>query len=675
MQNHFPTKSRKKCRGYGTFVLVATISLVMLTLLTLNLINSLKSMDMQKTAQVKQDYTQRENAILNALIHIVPNKAIGAMQRDSSNSSDTFTWETIFDEALDLANAEQAVDPQLLTSLDITSAISANTGDATISDIDALVSRPSDSPLSGDSIVNGGNFWETTMLFDSDFYSHIPAPLTLSTQNNAKKDRTYPIISFDKTHVPNDDGSLDPVYHKGLGVSADLYPLYNQLTYPDVKFGYKRPGDLFVGKRNWWVFSLTFGKDEAELTGVPPVTRNYLLSIYEIPSQLPLSSTNTMTVGEYEDGTSWDDVSITGSLYSHRLKTEGDVVVDSGALSARDWVEVSSQTTVDGNTLDNSFDALGTRETLSAAGANDFYGASVAGNVGKVAFIPINRGNNFLWPGGNDSNCISPTGWQYYSRGANQCTMRIEMRRMNSSSDQTPEQVRFHYKDSNGTTTRRVTYTRGSNWPTEFESGGDRFPFQTEIMANSRMALVYYPDRMPDFLDDLGNAADVSVNNSIVIYPNTGRATVEAPSIPAEDDDLVVSLKGCKDLTDYTNGFSLLTRYRLYIADSFNATSTTPPANSGLPVGDEYFPPASLFSPEKRFGDSPLAEQTVKITGQLSSLKTSNNNEYHPLELQMADDSAVTSERIQADLVDLTSPAELPPIHMMNWLVTIEPIR
>lgn len=675
MHRSLSSPSRPACGGYATFAMVATIALAMLTLLTLNMAGSIKSMEVQKTAQMKQDYSQREDAILNSLLHIVPNKAIGAMKRHSVNNPENFTWESIFDEALDLANAEQAVSPQLLNSLDLGEAISANTGDSTLGNIGTLVSRTSRSPLAGDAIVNGGNWWEYWMLFDNRLHHQLPAPLMTPSSTIATLDRTYPLITEDKKYVYNYQ-AYNQIYHKGVQLSSDVYPLYNQLVYPNIKFGFKRPGDLFVAKRNWWVFSLTFGQNDTATTGVPPVTRDYLLSIYEVPSQLPISSSTTVQVGSFDNGTAWGNVSIDGSVYGRRLNTDGDVAISGGALAARESVTVSSNTLVDGVKIENDFDDLGARESRSAEEGSSFYGASVSGNTGKVAFIPINRGNVFLWPGwdGPTNERISPTGWNYYSRGASQCTMRIEVREMASTTDQIPTQVRFRYRNTGGADQWR-TYTRGDNWPTEFEAGGTLFPFQTTQLENNRYAIAYYPDRMEAFLNSLGNASPLSVNHSICIYPNTGRPTVNVPSIPAADSDTAVVLRGCKDLTNYPNGFSLVTRYRLYISESFNTVATTPPPQSGLPANAEFYPPASLFAPEKRFGETLLGDQPVSIKGQLSSLRTTANYEFNPLDIQAGDDSDVGASRINADLVDLRSPAELPPIHMMNWLVTIEPIR
>ena len=100
-----------------------------------------------------------------------------------------------------------------------------------------------------------------------------------------------------------------------------------------------------------------------------------------------------------------------------------------------------------------------------------------------------------------------------------------------------------------------------------------------------------------------------------------------------------------------------------------------PPANAGLPAGAEFYPPLSLFAPEKRFGDVLNFEGTVNIAGQLSSLQTDEDETVNLLDIQNAAGGAISSNSIRADLKSLRSPAELPPVHQINWLVTIEEIQ
>jgi len=661
-----PGASREN--GYATLAVVSAVSLIIISMLTFSLLGNINNFDVQARAQVKQDYTQKEDAILSALLQIVPNKAIGAMQRNSADSPDDYSWEAIFEEALALANAEQAAEPQLLNSLDLSDAISANTGDTTLDDVFDVVEAPVRTYAGGDNLVNGGNWWEFYMLGNARVGPHVPAPLRVDF-SEYRLDMRYPIISYEKTYVH--------WYTKGLSLSPNRYPLYNLIQYPDVEFGYKKPGELFVAKRNWWVFTLKFGAQDQQSSGVPVVKKDYVISIYEIPSQLPLASNTRMQVGRFADGTNWSNVDLAGGIYANEVETQGSVSISDGSISARESVDVNGATTVDGEAINANFNDMGQKEARALQSDSDYYAASVSGNVGTVAFIPINRGTEFLEreSDGPSSQRISPTGWNDYSRGANQAAMRLEIREMLDEDTQIPTSIRLHYEDQNGND-RSEDYTRGDNWPAPQQPGGDEFPFQTDELENLRNALIVYLDRLPEFVDDeLPDAADIDTNHSLYIYPNASQPTVSEPSIPSEDDDLAISLRQGKDMTPYTSGFSLVSNLRVYIAETLNSVSTSPPPHSGIDADEEYYPPLSIFAPEKRFGESLVVDHPVSLRGQLSSLKSGSGDTFNPLELKGADDDRVDADRLSADLVNLRSPADLPPIHQMNWLVTIEEIH
>lgn len=669
-------RSRNSLRhgGYATILIVSSMALLMLAMLGYSIISSLRTYDAGSRSQVKQDFSQKENAILSSLIQIVPNKAIGAMKQGSANNSNNFTWERIFDEALAVANAEQSVGAELINSLSLGNAISANPGDTEYTSMTDLVKAPVQSYAGGTNFVNGGNWWEFYMLGDSKIGPRVPAALQLS-YDDYLLDKQYPIISTTKTHVD--------WYTKGLGLSPNAYPLYNLIQYPDVKFAYKRPGEYFVAKRNWWVFSLEFGSHNQARTGIPPVRKDYVLSIYEIPSQSPLTASALLKVGKFADGSSWQNISLDGAVVADQLQTEGSLVVSNGGLSARRSLSMSGQATVDGTVVESNFDALGAREAraVNSAGGNtvsdsDYYEASLGGNVGKVAFLPINVGSNALLnlSDGNRSERISPTGWNEYTMAGNQAQMSLEIRAVNSASEQMPRQIRLRYRNTSNSIVT-VTYTRGSNWPTETQSGGSTFPFQSDELDTTRNALIIHLDRLPAFINGLSGSGGMSKNNSLYIFPRTGSSTVKIPSIPSIESDMAVSLRGGRDLSAYTDGFSIVSRYRVYIADTLNNVPVTPPANSGLPAGHVYYPPLSIFAPEKRFGESLTFSQPISLKGQLHSLKTGSGDTVNPLDLMSGNDEVLTPGKITAELSALKSPAELAPIHLMNWLVTVEEIQ
>jgi hypothetical protein len=657
---------------------VSSTSFIMLMMVAYNFSGSLRNSGLQSRAQVKQDYAQKEDAILNALIHIVPNKAIGAMRQGSASSATNFTWDTIFREALTAANAEQSVSTTLLNSINLGSAIRANSGDTTFSSAAQFAQAPSGTPDGTSNRVNGGNLLETLMLANARIAPKLPAALSLS-YNDYLLDKQYPIISLDKVYTTS---SI-----KGLALSPTNHPRYNLIQYPDVKFGYKKPGENFVAKRNWWVFSLNFGSHNQARTGIPAVRKDYVLSIYEIPSQVPLSASSLLQVGKFANGTAWQSVSIDGAIVADRLETQGSVNVTNGSVSARRGLNLSSQTTVNGEALNRNFHALGVRESIAAKSKSsnhsknlkkdsNFYEASVGGNVGKVAFIPINRGNNTLLDtsDGTRSERLSPTGWNFYSQAAPKAGMSIEIRRMSSSTSQLPTTIRFRYRNStNGIVS--VDYVRGTNWPTEAQAGGNTFPFQTGVLNNGRNALIVNLNRLPAFINGLSGTGGMALNHSLHIFPTTGESTVLTPSIPAAAADMVVSLRGGNDLRAYTAGFSLVCRYRVYIASTLNDVQATVPTNSGLPSSHRFFPPLSIFAPEKRFGESSTITYPVELSGQINSLKTGGTDTVNPLEVVNGNETKASANSVRANLSALKSPAELPPIFLMNWLITIEEVH
>ncbi len=646
--------------GYIGTALVVAFALITLGSLMFVFRQNLRAHDAEVRSQIEVDYSQKEDAIIRALVAIVPNKAIGAMQQGSSLNQAEYSWETIFEEAIDLAGVEDSVDASVLTALNLDGHISANTGDRQILSSDEIVS-----PAVGTTgFVNAGNRRDTALMFDTSIGGKIPTPLT-STNSIFLLDQTYPVITTNKTY--------DSGWTAGLSASLPDYELYNLIEYPDIRFGFAKPGENFVAKRNWWVFSLTFGGQTTGDVTIPAVKKTYVLSIYEVPTQLPLSAGNYMNVGSHADGSAWTNITIDGGVFANELETDGNVNLNSGLFSGRQRLSIGAGTTVAGQAINGNIDDLGVRETFQANSDTDFYEASLASNAGRVAIVPLNRGNEYFELNGDGSNSerISPTGWNDYTLGAEQCAMRIRVERMVGSSTQMPTRVRFYYYSGGSRVNRR--YTRDWNWPRENEPGGDAFPFQTDYLEVGRNALIFLPERLPAFLASIGGD-DVTVNNSVYIYPDSTRTTVNAPNIPSTSDDMAVAIRECEDLSPFTEGLSIVSMSRFYFGESFNQVPITAPSGAGLPSGYEFYPPTSIFAPEKRYGTGAY-DQRIVFEGQMSSLKEQSADAFRPMDLKDGYDDLVDAGQISAELKRLISPAELPPVFMMNWLVTVEEIQ
>jgi hypothetical protein len=201
------------------------------------------------------------------------------------------------------------------------------------------------------------------------------------------------------------------------------------------------------------------------------------------------------------------------------------------------------------------------------------------------------------------------------------------------------------------------------------------YPFELDRLHGSKPVVVVYPERFPKFLELIG-ADDVSVNHSLSVnVAYTGDVLLKKPTIPCTDIDYGLLLKECGDLSPFSVGFSLVTNLRLYIADDFNTTTVAPPLDSGIPA--PYFPPCSLFAPEKRYGGETNPFR-LKITGQMGSLAGdggADGQSVHLLDMVNASETDVAHDKVEVNLAPITHPAALPPVTMMNWLVVVEERR
>jgi hypothetical protein len=563
-----------------------------------------------------------------------------------------------------------------------------------------------------------------------------PPPLTTSNLTTIALDPVYPIISNDKKYGTLAQTYLSSATLNGNGTAAyglpvTSYSSFNILKYPDINFGYARPGDPFVAKRNWWAFSMDMAGHDADKTFVARPRRDFVLSIYEIPSQLAISADSFMALGHFESGEAWQNVTIDGGVFAGKALVEGQTALP--ALASRRGMSLSSDSSIGGQSFNASPFKPGTREAYQVTNG-EFFPVSLASESGRVAFIPINRGAVFFdrFSHGTESTTLSPTTWNNYSIGALQCAMRLDITQVVSSTNPQPTMLRFSYLkngsrqtyseplvtginsslppgyvkvcDENqtynfGTSVVDVAY--GLNGKFYFQKNvtgaitfnnarfGDPIvgtfkagyfrpsaPYDVKNLPSGKICIAVYPQRFQAFLNLI--AADgPAVNNSVVVNVDyttaTGSILLTKPAIPCTDNDYGVILQECANLTSFTKGFSLVTNLRTYIGDDFNIVATTPP--TGYTPPGLYYPPVSLFAPERRYGVEvdPFA---VDVKGQIGSLASETSaNPVRPMDSKTVSGTALAANRIQVNLRPISHPAELPPITMMNWLLVLEERR
>jgi hypothetical protein len=630
--------------GYISILSVITLASIMLLMLTASFRHTIRNQEAQKKTQIRVDYTNREQAFLRAVLTEVPNSAIRNMMANSNSAGNEVPsrWQWIFERALAKANSEQALPEEQARVLGISGqSISGNTGNGSRGDLQNTINSIKSQPSLNSFYVNAGTN-NTSDLLGRNY----PESLRVSDGAVEKMDRDRPIISMTKTYPEGNQFRIVP--------------------YPDVHFGYVAQSDNFVAKRNWWAFSLGSGEASKASTGVTTVRKNFILSIYEVPSQLAVGSAGNTILGKHGDGSDWGDIRISGGVFASRALTQGNVRLD--RLAARRGISMADESSVGGVALDAFTGDLLSREQYESENAA-FYPISSSSDSGLVAFLPIARGRDAFDDLENvtDKNSGSPTGWNHYSRPAIQTVMKLRVEDVLSPQDQTPTSISFTFLA--GGIERKIVYARGNNWPTSGSPKGRLFPFHLENDGIQRQALSVYVGRLAGFLRSIG-ADPTSVNNSLMVNANyRDNIRIRKPNIPSLSTDVALVLRDTRDFTSFSTGFSLVTPFRTYLVNDVNIVPRGIDAQ-----GQEVFPPISLFTPEKRFG---IRDQPMNITlkGQVNHVGKDSDQNARPLDLRSGANDEVLAGKIKAELHSITDPEQLPPISQMNWLVVIEQLN
>lgn len=639
--------------GFASLPAVTAVGL-MLTLSLLVLFKAgLVQRDQAAKAQLRTDYGQREEALLRALVAVFPRKAIACMKAGHA-ASDDYSWNTIFAESIAVASSAEGLSADVVTSLGLEEMRRGDVADSETAKVRTWITS-----LTG----VAGNVTPGTKTYESifeapDLAGRVP-PLLETTSALETADALRPIVTTTKHYTSQDSGLL-----------ADItkYPTYNLIPYPNIRFGYAAPGEPFVAKRNWWAFKVKFGDATAPGQGdaVPVVEKQYVLSLYEIPSQLPIEGAAFAEIGKHKDGVAWNAaaISIAGGVYADQVNVTGAFAAD--RIAGRQSIQLAAPMTLDGTEVGDDFDAPGVREQLQVDRRSDSLPVALSANSGRLTFLPIQRGDAFL------EKPASPNTWDLYSVGAQKCTVTVEPIAMVSLLDQTPTSIRVKFQLAAGGT-GEVVLVRGTNWPSLLETGGDAIPFQTELTNGNRACLTLYPALLDAWLISQGGAS-VAVNNSIFIKPDATAdpLTVKAPANPPDAEDMAVIIRKGQNLTSFTAGMSIVGPVRVYVGDDLNATAAAVPTGSGLPTTAEYYPPMSIFSAELRIGTTTF-NRPFEHHGQILTLNGATNA-WQPLDVKSGSDDAVHTDSIAAELKPLQSPAELPPVHQMNWLIVVEEI-
>jgi hypothetical protein len=689
---HFQRKRSE--RGASLIMLVAIIGLAFVVTVAGFLVAASDSQDTARLASAKVDIATREDALMR---EILLQTAEGMLPSTTDGSSGpVLTWTQIMTNAVNALNATTYVDPVELAALQAAGTIPttvtlANTGDT------------------------GGTLLSIFQGYNNEVpYGGTSGLANLVPVNAALAAVEPPLMNWSGTGLTAANALLNPQeFFLGSLYTAIATPVPTALSsskrwglilYPNIRFGYKNIGDPFIARRVWWRIPLVYStlqqtkEDQGGANMIyryPSAAANYVLSAYEIPSQLPISGNANLQIGNNTDGTTWGTgVTISGStagtlgsIYASQIQLAGGTY---GGISSRQAVNVLNPATVAGTPYSNSaFDAIGTRENMALTQATSGAAAiSVSGNDGKVLVVPVAPGNQFYMtaPGGPGTE----THWDLYARPYYRCRIRILISGTNSTviynpyaspqmsaaanagaitvnvlvlpdTTSKPDQI-LGFSDSAATPATGSPYTQLSYsdpagtlppWMTYTSTG-----YATGPTASRNILLI----NVGLMVSTLGSPSQLY---SIYIGSNP---TTE-PLFPATANDPGVAITNANDLSLFTSGLSIVSNQTLYLLNAFNQNASS----------TQYA--TSIFAPDVRYGISGVTPVSTTVVGQISVDQASallqgspSPTPGSPLQFLDADGTKISTSTNTFTLSEISNPTptQMPPITRLTLLFTIE---
>jgi len=692
--------------GASLILLVSIIGLAFIVTVAAFLLAASNAQDTARLATAKVDIANREDILIREIL-----------QQTATGMPSGTNWTTIMTTAVNNIDAINYVDLTELARLGITGVIPANAGDTGGANPLSILQgyNQTEVPLGGTSGVANDISQASPPTDNPSLYNATVLPPLMNWSNsNATLSLSTAVTTPQEFFL----GSLNTVSTPPTQSSGNRWA---KLPYPATRFGYKQPSvsgspNYFIARRVWWtipvVYQTTQQTEEAIKAGTnvkryPSAPANYVLSVYEIPSQLPISGNADLQIG----GTAWGSgISVTGSI-----STSGNQIQLYGGtyngVSSRQKVPVINSTTVGGVTYSSdstgsAFDQLGTREQMALTQTPGAAApVAVTGNDGKVLIMPVlPLRNGALSP--NDFYMAAPgtpTHWDLYARPYYRCRIRIIISGTDSNliynsltgvtntaagkitvqiiaqpdAVSKPDQI-LGFLDSAATLLPPITQTSiaspnpklvsyGMNY-TSTNKGKGPPPGNYPLDSYDRNILVIdIPTMITALIKALGQGSPAQLY-SIYIGSNP---TIEPAAALSTTSDPGIAITDTHDLSAFTRGLSIVTNQTLYLLDAFNQGPPPPP----LPPPQ---PPTSIYAPQIRYSISVIPQ--VNLTGQVAVVPTPGPTPVNPLSFTSGNGTSISSSNIIAKLTEVTdptpwsvtSPTGLPPITALSLLFTVE---
>ncbi|MGA8481605.1 MAG: hypothetical protein WB696_26870 [Chthoniobacterales bacterium] len=701
------TNLQRKRSDYGAALLltVSIIGLAFVVTLAAFLIGASVAQDTERVASAKVDIANREDVLMRLILQ---QTATGILPGTDGINGAPQNWTTIMTNAVNQLRATTYVDPAEMAALTGLSGLipdnMADTGGSTLGIFQGYSSANPEIPFGGTSgLANVVPSYNATV-----------QPPLMSWSGNATLSSSNALTVPQEFFLGSQYTGVSSVVTKLSSVNR-----WGKITYPNIRFGYKGAGDPFIARRIWWRIPVLYQTAQqtvedqsgvyrypkAAINNVPSI--NYILSVYEIPSQLPISGNANLQIGQNADGTAWGSwVQIAGSIYGDQIQLYGGTYngvsgVSRGGISSRQQVNVLKQATVAGETYsDNTYDNLKVRETrdltrsISTTGVGQIGAApvSVAGNDGKVLMMPVMPGANFYMAAAG-----TPTHWDLYARPYYRCRIRVIISNTNSKLIYSPTANPQLSTDptAGAITVKVIALPDTSSQPDQIlgipDSGGTTYP-QTSYASGGLPAYMTYTSTGTGTSADRNilviniGAMVTALGNPAQLYSiYIGSNPTTEPASAATASDPAIAITGTTDLSSFTNGLSIVANQPLYLLDNFNQVKI---ASLSL------FPPTSIYSPDIRYGVSGV-NPTLNLVGQvlvdptptLSPTPSASPSPAHPLNFVDGAGGAVSASSANntfnlTEIIDPTPTGtsnsnmqNMPPITRLTLLFTIEKER
>jgi hypothetical protein len=658
------TYSQRKRSEHGAslIMLVSIIGLAFVVTVAAFLVAASNGQDTARIASTKVDIATREDALMRVILQ---QAATGMLPGTDGVTGTPQPWATIMTGAVNQLRATTYVDPTELATLPgLTGVIPANMGDTGGTALGILQGYDS----------TGVPFGGTTGVANVvPSYNGTVQPPLMNWSANATLSTATALTTPQEFFLGSQYTSLSSSWPSLLNLS--LSKRWGQIAYPNIRFGYKQPGDLFIARQVWWRIPIVYQtaqqtqQDQAGVFRYPSAPANYVLSVYEIPSQLPISGNANLNIGLNGDGSAWgSSISVTGSIYGGKVQLSAGSYTD--GVSSRQQVNVLGAANVNGVAYsNNTFDDLRTRETMALTQATPGAAAvSVAGNDGKVLMVPVMPGPPFYM------SVANPTHWDLYARPYYRCRVRIIVTSTDSTLVYTPRMATA--PNMAGISVKVIVLADSSGRPDQIMGlldGAGTTTTYSQALGNWPPWMIYTSTGTGTSQDRNILIFNVAPMITALGLPTqlysiyVGSSPTLEPAGPATQTDPGVGIIGASDLSAFSNGLSIVSNQTLYLLDAFNQ----------FPVPATGVKPAtSIFAPDIRYGISGV-NPTVKLTGQISTDALSTTSSAgNPLSFADADLTAISTNATNdtVTLTEITDPTtlQMPPITRLTLLFTVE---